>query len=113
MDINHGLESVYPFILQDNLNLLTESNAILLHEILMKIKQPRIKVDLLDWRSIVETIESKIRGLYNISMRKLVVLTFVSLDGVMQAPGGKGEDPSGGFTLEGWTVPFFDEARGQ
>jgi dihydrofolate reductase len=46
-------------------------------------------------------------------MRKLVLLTFVSLDGVMQAPGGKGEDPSGGFDLEGWTVPYFDEAVGQ
>ena len=46
-------------------------------------------------------------------MRKIVVLTFVSLDGVMQAPGGPEEDPQGGFTLGGWTVPYFDEELGK
>ena len=45
-------------------------------------------------------------------MRKLVASTFVSLDGVAQAPGGPGEDDSGGFTLGGWTVPHFDESVG-
>jgi dihydrofolate reductase len=46
-------------------------------------------------------------------MRKLIVNTFLSLDGVMQAPGGAGEDPSGGFELEGWSVNYWDEAMGQ
>lgn len=46
-------------------------------------------------------------------MRKLVVLTFVSLDGVMQAPGGKGEDASGDFKYEGWTVPYWDDFSGK
>jgi dihydrofolate reductase len=42
-------------------------------------------------------------------MRKLAVNTFVSLDGVMQAPGGPDEDPTGGFTLGGWSANYFDE----
>ena len=45
-------------------------------------------------------------------MRKIVVLTMVSLDGVMQAPGGPEEDTSGGFNYGGWTVPFVDGSLG-
>ncbi|MGO7426342.1 dihydrofolate reductase family protein, partial [Rhizobium ruizarguesonis] len=46
-------------------------------------------------------------------MRKLVAAAFVSLDGVMQAPGGPREDPTGGFTQGGWTVNYWDEPMGQ
>lgn len=45
-------------------------------------------------------------------MRELFVTTFVSVDGVMQAPGGPEEDPSDGFTLGGWSFGYFDEEAG-
>jgi len=45
--------------------------------------------------------------------RKIIVLSFISLDGVMQAPGGPDEDKSGGFKHGGWTVPYFDDALGK
>jgi dihydrofolate reductase len=46
-------------------------------------------------------------------MRKIIVLSMVSLDGVMQAPGGPGEDRSGGFEYGGWVAPYNDEAAGE
>lgn len=42
-------------------------------------------------------------------MRKITILSMVTLDGVMQAPGGPGEDPSGGFKFGGWVSPFGDK----
>jgi dihydrofolate reductase len=42
-------------------------------------------------------------------MRKLIVLSFISLDGISQAPGGQEEDTSGGFKYGGWTAPHWDE----
>jgi dihydrofolate reductase len=46
-------------------------------------------------------------------MRKLIASTFVSLDGVMQAPGGPEEDSTQGFSLGGWTFTYWDEVMGQ
>ncbi|WP_306260038.1 dihydrofolate reductase family protein [Pararhizobium sp. IMCC21322] len=45
-------------------------------------------------------------------MRPIKIQTFMSLDGVMQAPGGPDEDTSGGFTLGGWSQPYWDEMMG-
>jgi len=45
-------------------------------------------------------------------MRKLAVNTFVTLDGVMQAPGGPEEDPTGGFTHGGWSFNYWDDVMG-
>jgi dihydrofolate reductase len=46
-------------------------------------------------------------------MRRIIGGAFQSLDGVMQAPGGPSEDPTGGFALGGWSTSFWDEAMGQ
>lgn len=45
-------------------------------------------------------------------MRKIFAVTFVSLDGIMQAPGGPNEDPTGGFQCGGWVASHFDAALG-
>jgi dihydrofolate reductase len=46
-------------------------------------------------------------------MRKLIVLSFITLDGVMQAPGGPEEDPTGGFKYGGWVAGYFDDFLGK
>jgi dihydrofolate reductase len=46
-------------------------------------------------------------------MRKIIVLSMITLDGVMQAPGGPDEDSSGDFKYGGWVAPYFDEVYGK
>ncbi|KIA86495.1 dihydrofolate reductase family protein [Flavobacterium sp. AED] len=46
-------------------------------------------------------------------MRKIIVLSMITLDGVLQAPGGPEEDTSGGFKYGGWTAPYGDEVGGK
>lgn len=46
-------------------------------------------------------------------MRKIIVLEFLSLDGILQGPGGAQEDVSGGFNYSGWIVPYMDEVTGE
>src|SRR2546423_7302545 len=60
-----------------------------------------------------EICTQKRSGAMLVHMRKIIILSFITLDGVMQAPGGPEEDASGGFRFGGWTVPYFDEAVGK
>ena len=46
-------------------------------------------------------------------MRKIIIGAMVSMDGVMQAPGGPTEDPTKGFKFGGWSMPYFDEEAGE
>jgi dihydrofolate reductase len=46
-------------------------------------------------------------------MRKIIVISMITLDGIMQAPGGPEEDTSGGFKYGGWTAPYLDDAYGE
>jgi dihydrofolate reductase len=46
-------------------------------------------------------------------VRKIIVGAQVSLDGIMQAPGGRTEDPTNGFAFGGWVMPYFDQAFGE
>jgi dihydrofolate reductase len=48
-----------------------------------------------------------------VTMRKIIVGAQVSIDGVMQAPGGRREDPTSGFTFGGWSMPYFDQVFGE
>jgi dihydrofolate reductase len=54
-----------------------------------------------------------VEAFLGVSMRRIIVLTFVSLDGVMQAPGGPEEDTSGGFKYGGWCAGYWDDVLGQ
>ena len=46
-------------------------------------------------------------------MTKVIASAFLSLDGVMQTPGGPEEDPTGGFAHGGWTVNYWDDSMGR
>ncbi len=61
----------------------------------------------LEWaRTLVPRLHSEAK------MRRLIGSEFMSLDGVIQAPGGAEEDTDGGFTLGGWTIPYWHDDLG-
>src|SRR5262249_50837539 len=59
------------------------------------------------WRAAFPSLLGSDQGEW--PMRKIIVGAFVSMDGVMQAPGGPTEDPTNGFKFGGWEMPFFDQ----
>ena len=59
--------------------------------------------------SLEKIFKKKLRN----NMRKIIVLSMITLDGVMQAPGGPEEDTSGGFKYGGWVAPYGDEVYGK
>ncbi|MDT8896146.1 dihydrofolate reductase family protein [Halomonas sp. I1] len=69
--------------------------------------------DIVDYAVPRSTTGCKTANLEDKRMRKVIVGAFVSLDGVMQAPGGPREDPTGGFHYGGWVMPLIDEVFGE
>lgn len=55
-------------------------------------------------------LQARLNLCYNKYMRKIIIQEFITLDGVMQAPGGPDEDKSSGFRFGGWTAPYFHDA---
>jgi dihydrofolate reductase len=66
-----------------------------------------------DWRETRRSFGKIHTGEEIRIMAKLVVVEMLSLDGVMQAPGGPDEDRSGGFEHGGWAMPYFDQVAGE
>src|SRR2546427_7251163 len=84
---------------------------VLIEEQVLWVPEPRLLRNTLDRAKAQYTPAS--RSNVEKNMRKLVVLTFLTLDGVMQAPGGPEEDPSGVFKWGGWSAGYWDDTLGK